>query len=436
MAKGVLTGSIALVAAPVVGYKQGGAKGLAKGLLTGLVGAAVLPAIGATVGVTQIVRGAYNTKEWISEGLIGEEKMWDEQRREWIVYDLAAESEHLMSVSDDDIFMACKKRCQLGAGDGQGSGAVVETVLYDVLGVQPTASAAEIKRAYYERAKEVHPDKNQSPQAKEAFQRLGDAYQILSNPDLRAKYDKEGETGIGESPTIDSGVFFTMLFGSEKFEHLVGRLALTTVVMSGLALDSKEMAELQHRREVRLAIKLCGLLDLHGRQPDEFTTLMTHHAAELASVSFGEEMLHTIGYIYENEALQYSGSVVAAVQRKGHNARTKFDLAGAAFRAWRLYRKGLADASANGQDPTGALPDIIHAIWGVTAIDIERTLRGVCQRVLYDRSVETAVTGQRLSALITLGRIFLAAHTSSNQSLEEQLQQAAVRAAEKDLSRK
>ena len=48
---------------------------------------------------------------------------------------------------------------------------VKETELYDILGVQPTATQSEIKKAYYKVAKETHPDKvgKDDPQAKEKF---------------------------------------------------------------------------------------------------------------------------------------------------------------------------------------------------------------------------------------------------------------------------
>jgi len=55
---------------------------------------------------------------------------------------------------------------------------VKETELYDVLGVSPTATASEIKKAYYKLARETHPDKvgSTDPQAKEKFQKVGHAY--------------------------------------------------------------------------------------------------------------------------------------------------------------------------------------------------------------------------------------------------------------------
>lgn len=63
---------------------------------------------------------------------------------------------------------------------------------YAVLGISNTASAQDIKRAFRQKAKELHPDHNSSLHAEAAFQEVYEAYQILSDPASRAQYDTEG----------------------------------------------------------------------------------------------------------------------------------------------------------------------------------------------------------------------------------------------------
>lgn len=65
---------------------------------------------------------------------------------------------------------------------------------YKVLGVESNATQAEIKKAYRRLAKIYHPDKNgNSTEAKERFQEINEANQVLSDPEKRKKYDMYGE---------------------------------------------------------------------------------------------------------------------------------------------------------------------------------------------------------------------------------------------------
>ncbi|MER3433694.1 MAG: hypothetical protein C4288_09720 [Leptolyngbya sp. ERB_1_1] len=60
---------------------------------------------------------------------------------------------------------------------------------YSILGVSPSASLSEIKAAFRQRAKQLHPDHNSSPYASQRFQQLKQAYEVLSNAESRAEYD-------------------------------------------------------------------------------------------------------------------------------------------------------------------------------------------------------------------------------------------------------
>ncbi|GAB3116716.1 DnaJ domain-containing protein [Novispirillum itersonii] len=72
---------------------------------------------------------------------------------------------------------------------------------YAMLKVAPTASPAEIKSAFRRRAKDLHPDRNPDPGAKEAFHRLTAAYEVLSDPARRAAYDSRRTGAAGKQGT-------------------------------------------------------------------------------------------------------------------------------------------------------------------------------------------------------------------------------------------
>ncbi len=85
---------------------------------------------------------------------------------------------------------------------------------YKILGVDKKASQAEIKRAYRKLARKYHPDVNSEAGAEDHFKEVGEAYEVLKDPEKRAAYDqlganyKAGQSGFQPPPDWDAGFEF------------------------------------------------------------------------------------------------------------------------------------------------------------------------------------------------------------------------------------
>jgi molecular chaperone DnaJ len=101
---------------------------------------------------------------------------------------------------------------------------------YDVLGVPRTADEAEIKKAFRRLARELHPDVNShDPDAEEKFKQAAEAYEVLSDPERRATYDRYGHDGLrsgGYAPNFDAfgsvSDLFEAFFGGGAFGGAFG----------------------------------------------------------------------------------------------------------------------------------------------------------------------------------------------------------------------
>ncbi|MEG8098738.1 molecular chaperone DnaJ [Candidatus Liberibacter brunswickensis] len=135
---------------------------------------------------------------------------------------------------------------------------------YQVLGVDHNATDKELKAAFRNLAKKYHPDRNQdSPDAKEKFRQVSEAYQVLSDPKKRALYDQGGHEALeyGEQ-SYGTGGFGAGMHGSsvfsEIFEDIFGGMMGSGRNQKRSSSTGKPGADLRYNLEISLEEAFSG----------------------------------------------------------------------------------------------------------------------------------------------------------------------------------
>lgn len=289
-------------------------------------------------------------------------------------------------------------------------GEVKDTSLYDVLGVVPDATDSAIKKAYYLQAKRCHPDRHpDDPQATEKFQRLGEAYQVLSNEHTRMLYDSNGMEGLEENnfETMDASQLFDMLFGSDQFEFLVGELQLASLASNvdedGNAPDEEFLKRIQRTRTRKLVDELIRILrPWTDGDKTAFAQWAYTKASCMAEANSGAAMLYTIGYVYARKADIYLGkdhllgipSMVSSFGYSTHKLSTQLKASSAALkvmdkqrrmmeRVVKLEREGKSiDEDEAQRMAMDMVENAFDMMWKITMVDIQVTLDEVTRSIL------------------------------------------------------
>lgn len=137
---------------------------------------------------------------------------------------------------------------------------------YEVLEVTKSASVEEIKKAYRQKALKYHPDKNPGDKgAEDKFKEAAEAYDVLSNPDKRAKYDRFGHAGVGGAASGGFGQGFSMDDIFSQFGDIFGgAFGGGFGGFGGFGNSRSSRARVPRGTDIRIRIKLSLSDIIHG----------------------------------------------------------------------------------------------------------------------------------------------------------------------------
>jgi curved DNA-binding protein CbpA len=380
-------------------------------------------------------------------------KWWNENEGRWVLTNMTEEAKLVDGVPDDDrdIIGSIEDEMDKKASFRNGKTDVKDMFYYDTLEVPATADESTIRRRYYLLAKQYHPDRNpDDKEAAEKFKEIAEAYQVLSDPALRQRYNKDGRDGLspdktsvadGGMPKIDPAVLFAFLFGSDKFNDYVGRLATATSASVGdpQKVSVKDARLLQKRRLVRLAKKLIEKTkpfveaQAAGKDTKEIEGKWKAEAEELSKASYGYQLVTTIGKAYNLMGTMYQGSInsgqglpsvskwaerqKAALNKKGEANQNKVETLRAGIEMLKLQndlamKLQTAKTEEEKQAVAKELEDasvgiMLRVMWTTTVVDITSTLYEVGHMIFFDQSVDKETRLRRSEAVKTLGAIWM-----------------------------
>jgi curved DNA-binding protein CbpA len=289
------------------------------------------------------------------------------------------------------------------------------------------------------------------------FKKINEAYQILSDPTLRTRYDTMGkEAATPEGGFMNAKDFFRQMFGGEKFVNLIGEISLGNILNdmmtnttqegsstadsasvstpgrkqgtgASYSLTKEQQAELDRLHKERVDMLVGHLIQRTNYytqgiySASQFEDMIRKEALDLAKESYGVPLLHSIGYVYSSKARQALGDykwfglpgLMHSVKEKGHIVASVFDTIGAVRQATNSTPQGANGSQAsnpNSNDPGYNVPTpeqeekIKNALWKTSNLEVESTLRAVCEKFLKVPSkTEREI---RARALKMIGKIY------------------------------
>ncbi|KAI0776912.1 DnaJ-domain-containing protein [Trametes elegans] len=355
----------------------------------------------------------------------------------------------------------------------------LETGYYDLLGISVDATTDDIKRAYRRLAIKHHPDKNRDdPHAEERFKEIAIAYQTLSDPELRRKYNEFGpKESAPEGGFVDPEEIFSTIFGGERFVPIIGHISLARDMKAALQEEGENEGENVQRdakgREIlspeekarrdekarkaaaeKAAVraervqKLVENLDrkisiftesaaspMDAQVSESFRTICRLEAEELKKESYGVDLLQAIGFVYAQKGKHYlasnqtflgMGGWVHNVQGKYHVFSETVSTLRAALELKSVFEQIQAAEKAGNLSPEEkqrleeqAAEKGVQTLFKGAKLEIESVLRETCDRLLEDPAVSREKAQLRAVALQILGEAYMSVRKEEDEQREE-----------------
>ncbi len=421
ISKGILGGIGSLLVLPIYGAKDDGLAGLIKGVGLGLCGSILLPISGTIMGSVQILRGIYNTPEAIYSKIDG--KIWDNENKKWILYNLKDESKKILGESEEDFISKLKeKNLFKGIGNEEESEInqllIKDTEYYNILEIDTNSNQDQIKSAYKKLAIKWHPDKNQAnlELADKKFKLIGEAYQILGNPEKKKDYDLNGKKSVENNNIIDSNQLFCLLFGTDELDFFIGELSVS-MIMSLEKNDPIKIIEFkQKRREMNIANNILELLDR-----DNLTLNIINEKRQNAIITpFSNLIINLIGYLYIEIAQNYLDNftfILNSYNEFKRKIENKYKFSVSMIKIMR-NNKNENENEAKDKSNTPQSSYFIDIMLSLITIDIENTIKTVCFKMLNDSGVSKEIRDRRAKHLLYIGNIFYQEECNTDKSKE------------------
>ncbi|KAK1923260.1 chaperone regulator [Papiliotrema laurentii] len=344
----------------------------------------------------------------------------------------------------------------------------IDLAYYDVLGVDSQCTTDEVKKAYRRLAIKLHPDKNRDdPDAEEKFKQIAIAYQVLSDPELRHKYNEFGQKNGGGTAEPAGGFqdpeeVFGKMFGGDRFEELIGTISigkdmkdafqqegelqegdiimgpngkptLSPEAAQRKAARDKERAEERSKarkeRVDKIAEHLKNKLAIFAEAAqgpndtavaESFKIKCRLEAEDLKEESYGVELLHALGKAYQAKASHHMASSQFAPLGWFHGAKNSFAVVSdtvstlrSALELKAVFEK-LQAAEHSGLSPEQlrkleeqAAEQGIRTLWKGAKLEVESVVREAADKVLSDPAVSAEKRHLRAIALGYMAEAFL-----------------------------